>query len=88
VISLLGKVKLLALNERGVLLTGIEIYPTHGGKGAGPMFLQTWWCDLTPKARPTIADPAEARRRDRERQAREVGSSLLRRPARRRRHEP
>lgn len=87
-ISLLGKVKLLALNERGVLLTGIEIYPTHGAKGAGPMFLQTWWCDLTPKARPTIADPAEARRRDRERQAREVGSSLLRRPARRGRHEP
>ena len=83
VIPLLDKVKLLAINERGMLLTGIEVYPTRGAKGTGPMFAQTWWCDLSPKGRPTIADPAEARRRERERQARDVGTSLLRRPARR-----
>ena len=88
VIPPLDKVRLLAINDRGLLLTGIEVHPTRGAKGTGPMFPQTWWCDLTPKARPTIADPAEARRRERERQAREVGSSLLRRPARRGRYEP
>lgn len=83
VIPLLDKVKLLAINERGVLLTGIEIYPTRGAKGTGPMFPQTWWCELSPKGRPAAADPAESRRRERERQARDIGSALVRRPTRR-----
>jgi hypothetical protein len=83
VIPLLDKAKLLAVDDRGLLLTGVEIYPTRGGKGTGPMFVQTWWCELNPKPRSTVANPAEARRRERERQAREVGGALLRRPMRR-----
>ncbi|MGK6308340.1 hypothetical protein [Variovorax sp. DT-64] len=83
VIPLLDKAKLLALDDRGLLLTGVEIYPTRSGKGTGPMFVQTWWCELNPKTRSTVANPAEARRRERERQAREMGGALLRRPMRR-----
>ncbi|GAA4337925.1 hypothetical protein GCM10023165_16300 [Variovorax defluvii] len=88
VLPLLDKVKLLAMNECGVLLTGTEIYPARGAKGTGPMYRQTWWCELNPKTYTTIADPAQARRRERERQAREIGASLLRRPTRRGRFEP
>ena len=88
VIPLLDKVKLLAINDRGVLLTGIEVHPTRGAKGTGPMFPQTWWCDLHPKPRAKVADPAESRRRERERQAREVGGALLRRPVRRAKDAP
>lgn len=87
-LPLLDKVKLLAINERGVLLTGIEIYPTRGAKGTGPMFPQTWWCELNPKGRTSIADPAEARRCEREREAREIADSLLQRPVRRGKYEP
>jgi hypothetical protein len=87
VVPLLDKVRLLAINERGILLTGIEVYPARGAKGTGPMYQQTWWCETNPKARP-LADPAEARRGERERQAREVGTSLLRRPTRRGKYNP
>ena len=88
VLPLLDKVKLLAINDRGLLLTGTEVHPTRGAKGTGPMFPQTWWCDLHPKPHSTIADPAESRRRELERQAREVGGSLLRRPLRRGKYAP
>lgn len=86
-LPLLDKVRLLAINERGILLTGIEVYPARGAKGTGPMYPQTWWCETNPKARP-LANPAEARRRERERQAREVSTSLLRRPTRRDKYNP
>ena len=46
VVPLLDKVRLLALDERGLLLTGTEVYQPRGGKGTGPMFRQTWWCEL------------------------------------------
>ena len=46
VLPLLDKVRLLALNERGVLLAGIEVFPPRGSKGTGPMYPQTWWCVL------------------------------------------
>ena len=88
VVPLLDKVRLLAINERGLLLTGIEIYLTRGAKGTGPMFPQTWWCELASKPRTSIADPAAARQRERERQAREIGKTLLRRPTRRGKYEP
>ncbi len=86
-LPLLDKVKLLAINERGILLAGIEVYPARGAKGTGPMYQQTWWCETNPKARPP-GNPAEARRRERERQAREVGTSLLRWPTRRGKYNP
>ena len=88
VLPLLDKVKLLAMNHCGVLLTGTEIYPTRNEKGTGPMYRQTWWCELNPKSYTAVADPAEARRRERERQARKIGTSLLRWPKRRGRYEP
>lgn len=88
VVPLLDKVKLLAINDRGILLTGIEVYPARGAKGTGPMYRQTWWCETSPRGRTSIANPAEARRRERERQAREVGNALLRRPTRRGKYNP
>ena len=53
-IPLLDKAKLLDVDHRGLLITGIELYPARGAKGNGPMFPQTWWCELvhTPSASP------------------------------------
>ncbi|OUM01736.1 hypothetical protein A8M77_14335 [Variovorax sp. JS1663] len=87
VVPLLDKVKLLTINERGILLTGIEVYPTRNDKGTGPMYRQTWWCETNPKM-PPAPDPTEARRRERDRQARAIGTSLLRRPTRRGKYNP
>ncbi|MGJ7508354.1 hypothetical protein [Variovorax sp. GT1P44] len=87
-LPVLDKVKLLGLNETGVLLTGIEVHPPRGAKGNGPMYLQTWWCVLRGGPVRTEASPAEARAQERERQAREVGEALNRWPARRGRFTP
>ncbi|WP_143684683.1 hypothetical protein [Variovorax sp. KK3] len=88
VVPLLDKVRLLAINDRGILLTGFEVYPTRGLKGAGPIYRQTWWCETNPNRQKPTADPTEARRRERERAARQVGTSLLRRSARRGKYDP
>src|ERR1700709_2129095 len=45
-LPVLDKVRLLALNDRGVLLTGVEVHPPRGSKGNGPSYPQTWWCVL------------------------------------------
>lgn len=47
-LPLLDKAKLLELDHRGLLITGVELYPARGAKGNGPMFPQTWWCELVP----------------------------------------
>ena len=45
-LPVLDKVRLLAMNDRGVLLGGVEYFPPRGAKGNGPMYPQTWWCLL------------------------------------------
>jgi hypothetical protein len=66
-LPVLDKARLLAMNDRGVLLTGIECYPPRGAKGRGAMYPQTWWCVLRGGPAKTIGDPAEARRLEHER---------------------
>ena len=46
VLPLLDKVRLLAMNDRGVLLAGYETHPPRGSKGSGPIYPQSWWCLL------------------------------------------
>jgi hypothetical protein len=83
VLPVLDKARLLAMNDRGMLLTGIECYPPRGAKGRAPMYLQTWWCVLRGGPAKTIGDPAESRRLEREQEAREIGNALNRWPTRR-----
>ncbi|RZA21489.1 MAG: hypothetical protein EOP02_17210 [Proteobacteria bacterium] len=75
-LPVLTKVKLLELNDRGVLISGIEIYPPRGSKGSGPMFPQTWWCMLreVPEFGPVSVEKARALERSRE--AAEVGRTM------------
>ncbi|MDM0110037.1 hypothetical protein QTH97_34400 [Variovorax sp. J22R24] len=82
-LPVLDKVRLLALNETGVLLKGMEVHPPRGAKGNGPMYPQTWWCILRGGPVRTQGSPAEARAMERERQAREFGAALNRWPTRR-----
>lgn len=46
IVPLLDRVRLLAVDGRGVLLTGLERIPPRGLKGSGLAFMQTWWCEL------------------------------------------
>ena len=59
-LPVLDKIKLLALNDRGVLLSGIEVHPPRGTKGNGPIYPQTWWCVLRDADMPTQGAPAPA----------------------------
>lgn len=78
-LPLLDKVKLLAMNERGLLLTGVEVFPARGAKGNGLMFPQTWWCLLDQGGmRVDECPPVEARARERAREARGIGESMAR----------
>ncbi|VWX58907.1 conserved hypothetical protein [Burkholderiales bacterium 8X] len=86
-LPLLDKVKLLAMNERGVLLSGNELHPPRGAKGSGPMYPQTWWCVLRG-AVDRDADPARARAREQERLAQQFGASMASHPARRGKFSP
>ena len=43
-IPVLDKVRLLTINDRGVLLSGYEMHPPSGSKGSGGVYPQTWWC--------------------------------------------
>ncbi|CAN7750207.1 MULTISPECIES: hypothetical protein [unclassified Variovorax] len=87
-IPLLDKVTLLDINAHGLLITGTEVHPARSAKGTGPMFPQTWWCEINPTRRARSPSPADARRREYERHAREMGGALLRRPVRRGKYEP
>ena len=46
VVPVLDKVRILAVNGRGIMLSGIEVYPPRGSKGSGTRFVQSWWCVL------------------------------------------
>ena len=67
-IPVLDKVKLLAMNERGVLLSGLEVHAPKGLKGSGPIYPQTWWCVTreevpeAPRVLEARPDPLEAAR--------------------------
>ena len=90
-IPLLDKVKLLAVNERGVLLSGLEVHPPKGLKGSGPIYPQTWWCVTRqevpkPPAVPVpCPDPLEAARaRELRREGDEIGRTMSMHSGRRR----
>lgn len=72
-LPILTKIKLLTLDDRGLLLTGIEIYPPRGSKGSGPMFKQTWWCVLRDPPVPQPAPLADPFALQRLREAAEIG---------------
>ena len=82
-LPVLDKVRLLAMNDRGVLLSGVECFPPRGAKGRGLMYPQTWWCVLRGGPPRTEGSPAEARALERELEARRVGDALNRWPTRR-----
>lgn len=84
VVPLLDKVKLLAVNDRGLLLTGIEVHPPRGSKGSGPVYPQTWWCVLCGEPTVSQGSSAEARLPELVRQAHEIGRTMSSHYARRR----
>ena len=43
-IPVLDKVRLLTINDRGVLLSGYEMHPPRGSKGSVPIYPQTSGC--------------------------------------------
>jgi hypothetical protein len=82
-LPVLDKVRMLALNDRGVLLAGVELYAPRGSKGSGPSYPQTWWCVLRGGPARTEASPAESRAKEREREAHRIGASMHNHYARR-----
>lgn len=84
-LPVLDKVKLLAVNDRGILLAGIEVHPPRGSKGNGPIYPQTWWCMLQGGPMRVEASPAESRARERARQTEAIGASMARHDTRRHR---
>ena len=76
VIPVLDRVRVLAINDKGILLAGMEVHPPRGSKGAGPIYPQTWWCVLKGGPEFVPASPAVSRAREREHQAHEVGRTM------------
>ena len=75
-LPVLTKIRVLELNERGLLLSGYEVYPPRGAKGSGTVFPQTWWCLLRelPEFAPASVETARALVRSRE--ASEIGRTM------------
>lgn len=76
VIPVLDKARLLAIDGRGLLLTGVEVLPPRGSKGNGTMYRQTWWCVYRQAPARTEISSAESRALERQRQAEAIGKSL------------
>ena len=76
VVPLLDKVRLLVLNDQGVLLSGYELHPPRGIKGNGPIYPQTWWCVMRGLPARSEVSPTEARARVREQKAQEIGRTM------------
>lgn len=83
VVPVLDRARLLEVNERGLLLTGLERIPPRGSKGDGTSYAQTWWCevpavvDLNRVAVPASAEKAAAMREAQEvRDAYEIGRAM------------
>ena len=84
VLPVLDKVKILTINDQGLLIAGLEMYPPRGSKGSGAVFKQTWWCVLrhVPKDGPVTVEKARALEKARE--AQQIGTSMTNHYARRR----
>jgi hypothetical protein len=87
----LDKVKLLAVNQRDVLISGLEMHPPKGLKGSGPVYQQTWWCVThqevpkppeAPAVRPNALEAVKAQELRRE--ADEIGRTMSAHSGRRR----
>lgn len=79
-IPVLDKVQLLTINDRGVLLSGYEVHPPRGSKGAGAVYRQTWWCVTSNAPLNARLSPADARAMERaralRRESEEIGRTM------------
>ena len=74
-LPVLTKVRLLELEPRGLLLSGVEVYPGRNDKRDGPSYPQAWWC--MPRPRPAGNQAARAREEWKGRQkAQEIGRTF------------
>lgn len=74
-LPVLTKIRALEMNDRGLLLSGYEVYPPRGSKGSGPVFPQTWWCMF--RDAPNVPVSVEAARSlARSREASEIGRTM------------
>lgn len=83
-LPVLTKIRVLELNDRGVLISGYEVYPPRGAKGSGPVFPQTWWCLLREGPEVAPASVARAQAKARSREASEIGRTMSAHDRRRR----
>ncbi|MGJ7497952.1 hypothetical protein ACSFA8_23140 [Variovorax sp. RT4R15] len=75
-LPVLTKIRVLELNDRGLLLSGYEVYPPRGAKGSGTVFPQTWWCVLREAPEFAPASVERARALVRSRKASEIGRTM------------
>lgn len=75
-IPVLDKIKLLTINDRGILLSGYEMRPPRGSKGPGATYPQTWWCVTRHVPPREQASPADARAMERARALRREGEEV------------
>lgn len=74
-LPVLTKVKLLELEPRGLLISGVEVYAGRNDKRDGPSYPQAWWC--MPRPRPVSNQAARAREEWQGRQAaQEIGRTF------------
>ncbi|RZI69716.1 MAG: hypothetical protein EOP80_17700 [Variovorax sp.] len=83
-LPVLTKIRVLEMNDRGLLISGYEVYPPRGTKGSGPVFLQTWWCLLREGPEVAPASVARAQAMARSRAAAEIGRTMTMHDRRRR----
>lgn len=83
-LPVLTKSRVLELNDRGLLMSGYEVYPARGAKGSGPVFPQTWWCMLREGPKFAPASVARAQALARSRDASEIGRTMSAHDSRRR----
>ncbi|MDM0058901.1 hypothetical protein [Variovorax fucosicus] len=83
-LPVLTKIRVLELNDRGLLLSGYEVYPPRGTKGSGTVFPQTWWCLLREMPDFAPASVERARALVRSREASEIGRTMAAHDRRRR----
>jgi hypothetical protein len=79
-LPVLNKVRLLTINDRGVLLSGYEMHLPRGSKGTGAIYPQTWWCVTSHVPARDRLSPADARAMEQARSLRresdEIGSTM------------
>ena len=75
-LPVLDKVRLLTINDRGVLLSGYEMHPPRGSKGSGAVYPQTWWCVTSHVPARGQLSPADSRAMERARALRREGEEV------------